>query len=298
MKKVKFYTPVITAFNVDGSIDIDGNIAVIEHLIHGGVDGIVLMGSTGEFFSMKHADKLALIDLYVKHVAKRVELIVGTACMRTDETIALSNYALESGADAVMVISPYYFSLSDASVEKFFSDVATAVCGNVYLYNFPARTGYDLTPEVTLNLLEKHENIIGYKDTVFEVGHTRKLMQTILPHYPDFEILAGFDEFLYHVATGGGAGAIGGISNLYPEICSAYAQAVNSKNQEEIYKTQQKINKLMDIYTIGTPFFPVIKKAMQLKGVPIQNVSTEPYLPPTAAQIEQIKQLMAEVEAL
>jgi len=298
MNKVKFYTPVITAFNEDETIDIEGNIAVIEHLIAGGVDGIVLLGSTGEFFSMTRKQKEELIDLYAKHVRGRIELIVGTACMRTDETIYLSNYALKSGADAVMVISPYYFALSDASIEAFFSEIALKINGDIYLYNFPARTGYDLTPQTTLNLLRKHKNIIGYKDTVFEVGHTRKLCQTVLKEFPHFKILAGFDENLYHVVTNGGAGAIGGISNLYPGICANYTKAINEKDQETIYYWQRKIDKLMDIYTIGTPFFPIIKKAMILRGIPIKDFSTAPYLPATEQQIEKIKTLMTEVEEM
>ena len=299
MKKVKFYTPAITAFNDEaGTLDIQGNKAVYDHLIAGGIDGIVVMGSTGEFFSMTTKQKTNLIDLATNHIANKAELIIGTACMRTDETIELSNYALKAGADAVMIISPYYFSLSAASIEAFYSEVAENVKGNVYLYNFPALTGYDLTPEITLNLLRKYKNIIGYKDTVFEIGHTRKLMTTILPEFPNFEILAGFDENLHHVAIGGGAGAIGGISNLYPEICAEYTKAVNSGNPTAIYRSQQKINKLMDIYSIGTPFFPIIKKAMILRGINIKDVSTAPYLPATEEQVQKVKKLMTEVELM
>ena len=296
MKKVKFYTPVITAFDEFGELDLPGNKHVFDHLIAGGVDGIVLMGSTGEFFSMTDAQKKALIDLAVTHVNNRVEIIVGTACMRVDETIELSNYALDAGADGVMIISPYYFTLSEASIFAFFDEIAQNVNGNIYLYNFPARTGYDLTPAITLELLRKHQNIVGYKDTVTDVGHTRALLTTVLPEFPDFQILAGFDENLLAVVAGGGVGAIGGISNLYPEICAQYTQAINEGDQKAIYDSQRKINKLMDIYTIGTPFFPIIKKAMILRGIPIQNVSMAPYLKATDAQVKQIVALMKEVE--
>ena len=298
MKKVKFYTPVVTAFDIAGNLDIQGNKNIFDHLIAGGVDGIVVLGSTGEFFSMTNEQKKDLIDLATNYIAGRVEVIIGTACMRVDETTQLSNYAIAAGADAVMIISPYYFTLSDASIYAFFSEVAAHVEGDIYLYNFPARTGYDLSPEVTLNLLCKHKNIVGYKDTVFDVGHTRKLMRTVLPEFPDFKVLAGFDENLNHVATGGGAGVIGGISNLYPEICSEYTKAVNSGNQQEIYRTQQKIDKLMDIYSIGTPFFPIIKKAMILRGIKIKDVCTAPYLPATEEQVAEIKKLMMEVESM
>ena len=298
MKKAKFYTPVITAFDAAGNLDIQGNKNVFDHLINGGVDGLVVMGSTGEFFSMTAQQKRDLIDLTVEYVAGRCEVIIGTACMRTDDTIALSNYALAKGADAVMIISPYYFTLSEASIFAFFDECAAGINGDIYLYNFPARTSYDLTPEITLALLRKHQNIIGYKDTVFDVGHTRRLLTVVAPEFPDFIVLAGFDENLYHVVSSGGHGAIGGISNLYPEICAEYVAAVNSGNQAEIFRTQRKIDKLMDIYSIGTPFFPIIKRAMMLRGVEITDVSTAPYLPATDEQVVAIKKLMAEVEAM
>jgi len=298
MKKVKFYTPVVTAFDEAGNLDIEGNKNIFNHLLAGGVDGVVVMGSTGEFFAMTTEQKQSLIDLAVSHIDKKAEVIIGTACMRVDETIELSNYAIDAGADAVMIVSPYYFALSDASVFAFFDEVAQNVKGDIYLYNFPARTGYDLTPEITLKLLRKHKNIIGYKDTVFEIGHTRHLMTTILPEFPDFAVLAGFDENLLQVAIGGGAGAIGGISNLYPEICTDYTKAINAGDLQAIHQSQQKINKLMDIYRIGTPFFPIIKKAMILRGIQLKDVSMAPYLPATATQVEAIKKLMAEVEAM
>jgi len=297
MNKFKFYTPAVTAFDEQGNLDHEGNVNIFNHIIEGGIDGIVVMGSTGEFFSMTDAQKKELIDLSVRHVKNRAELIIGTACMRVDDTIDLSNYAIDAGADSVMIISPYYFALTDESVFAYFDEVASKVKGDIYLYNFPARTGYNLSADVTLKLLRKHKNIIGFKDTVYEVGNTRKLMQVVLPEFPDFKVLAGFDENLYHVATGGGAGVIGGISNLYPEICAQYTKAVNTGNQEEIFKTQRKIDKLMDIYSIGTPFFPIIKKAMVMRGIKINDICTAPYLRATDEQTKKIEKLMKEVEA-
>lgn len=297
-RRAAFYAPAVTAVDADGVLDHDGNVAVWDHILGGGVDGIVLMGSTGEFFALRPQDKRALIDLAVEHVRPRGELIVGTACLRVDDTVELSRYALDAGAHAVMVVSPYYFALDEASIVAYFSEVARQVDGDVYLYNFPARTGYDLSPEVTRRLLRRHPNIVGYKDTVLEVGHTRRLLTELLPEFPDFRVLAGFDENLHHVVTSGGAGAIGGLANLYPEVCAAYARAVESGDADAIATQQRKIDVLMELYALGTPFFPLLKEGMVRRGVALPRHSTPPHLPPTPEQAEALAALMATVEAM
>ena len=298
MNKAMFLTPVITVFDKDRNLDIQGNINVWEHLIKGGIDGIVLMGSTGEFFSMSMESKKELIDLAIKHINKRVKLYIGTNCMTVEETINLSNYALAKGADAVMVIGPYYFALSPESIEYYFDKVAEEIKGNIYLYNFPARTGYDLSPDVTLNLLRKHKNIIGFKDTVTEMGHTRKLITTVKKEFPNFIVLSGFDENFAHNIMCGGRGCIGGLSNLYPELFAKWTKAVNEENLKEIGKIQKIIDKLMDLYEIGTPFIPIIKKAMILRGIEIQDYCTEPFLQATVEQTNRIKEIIKEIEFL
>ena len=298
MKKANFLTPVVTAFDENGNLDIQGNKNVWDHLIKGGVDGLVIMGSTGEFFSMTTEQKKELIKLVVEHVNKRTKVYIGTSCMTVEDTVELSNFAIETGADAVMIISPYYFALSNESVEFFYDKVAEAVKGDIYLYNFPDRTGHDLTPEVTLNLLRKHKNIVGFKDTVSEMGHTRKLMTTVLKEFPDFIVLSGFDENFVHNILCGGSGCIGGLSNLCPELFADWVKAINVKNMDEVARIQKIVDKLMDLYPIGTPFIPIMKKAMILHGVEMKEYCTKPFLPATEEQTEQIKAVMKDAGLL
>ena len=298
MKKANFLTPVVTAFDANGNLDVQANKNVWDHLIKGGVDGLVIMGSTGEFFSMTTEQKKELIKLVVEYVNKRTKVYIGTSCMTVEDTVELSNFALEVGADAVMIISPYYFALSNESVEFFYDKVAGAVKGDIYLYNFPDRTGHDLTPEVTLNLLRKHKNIVGFKDTVSEMGHTRKLMTTVLDEFPDFIILSGFDENFVHNILCGGSGCIGGLSNLCPELFADWVKAIDAKNMEEVARIQKIVDKLMDLYSIGTPFIPIMKKAMMICGVEMQDYCTKPFLQATEEQTEQIKAVMKEAGLL
>ncbi|MBM7869691.1 4-hydroxy-tetrahydrodipicolinate synthase [Clostridium pascui] len=290
--KAKFLTPVVTAFDKDGNIDHQANKNVYDHLINGGVDGIVVMGSTGEFFTMTMEQKKELIKLAVEYINERTRVYIGTSCMSTDETIELSNYAHEVGAHAVMIISPYYFSLSRESIELFYDIVAERTKANIYLYNFPDRTGYDLTPEITLSLVRKHKNIVGYKDTVTVMGHTRQLIDVMHKEFPDFEVYSGFDENFAHNILCGGAGCIGGLSNLAPEICAAWVKAINAKDFEKVAEIQKIINEMMAIYDIGTPFIPIVKKAMILRGVEMQDYCTVPFIQANEEQTAKIKSLM------
>ncbi|MBU2703412.1 4-hydroxy-tetrahydrodipicolinate synthase [Sporomusaceae bacterium BoRhaA] len=297
MKKAQFLTPVVTAFDENANLDVKGNQAIYEHLIQGGIDGIVVMGSTGEFFAMSMEQKKQLIDIAVSYINHRVKCFVGTGCMTVQETVELSNYAAKAGADAVMIISPYYFSMNPGDIEKWYGDIASQVNSDIYIYNFPDRTGHDISPEVTLRLLRQHKNIVGYKDTVEALGHTRALIELTKADFPDFVMLSGYDENLAHVLLSGGNGCIGGLSNLAPETFSAWVKAINEQDLCKIEEYQRKVNALMELYTINTPFIPVMKKAMILRGVPIQEKCIE-FSPITAEQTAKVTAIMKKANLL
>ena len=291
MKKAEYFSPVVTIFDQDGNVDASGNELVYEHLIKGGVDGIVVMGSSGEFFAMSMEQRKQLIDIAVPCINHRVKCLVGTGCMTPKETVELSNYALQAGADGVMIIGPYYFTLGAQNIEWYYDQILPQIQGNVFLYNYPGGSGYDLTPEITLRLLRKHKNLVGYKDTVDNFGHTRALINATKDEFPDFIVMSGFDESLIHTMLSGGNGCIGGLSNIAPEICSAWVKAINAGNISEIEKYQKIINSLMNFYTINEPFLPAVKTAMALRGLDISTHCLE-FNPITAEQVQQVEKIL------
>ncbi len=288
----KFMTPAVTIFDENQNIHLEGNKKVYNHLIEGGIDGIVVLGSTGEFFNLTMEEHKKLIDCAVETIKGKAKLLIGTARMRVDETIELSEYAHKRGVDGVMVISPYYFTLSNEDLERYYNEVAEGTNASIYLYNFPDRTGYDLSPEITLNLCRKHKNIVGYKDTVVEMGHTRKLIETIIPEFPEFQIYSGFDEFFLSNVISGGAGCIGGLSNLYPKKFSEWSKTVREKDYEKAFEIQKEVNKMMELYEVSNPFIPTMKKAMILNGVEIDENCTTPFSKVNEEQTERIKNIM------
>ncbi len=294
----RYITPAVTPFLENGKIDETGAAALYEFLIRGGVDGILVLGSIGEFFAISLEEKKKLISLAVRQAKGRVKVIVGTADMVYENVPALSNWSLKEGADAVIIVSPYYFKLAPEQIEAYYDRLASEIEGPVYLYNFPDRTGYTIPADVILRLALKHKNIVGCKDTISGMDHTRELIRTIKPERPDFEIYSGFDENFAHNVLAGGDGCIAGISNFAPSLCHAWVESVNTGNWQEASRISQKINRLMDIYAVGNPFIPFIKKAAALAGVPIRDTVSFPFPRVTREQEEILESILKREEII
>ena len=298
MRTPEFLTPIITALDEHGEIDDAANRAALDHVIEGGVDGVLLMGSTGEFYGLRPDQKRHLAQLAAEHVAGRTKLLVGTGMNSTEETIQLSNDVAAIGVDGVVVVSPYYFVLDPADLAHHFDQVLGAVDAPVYLYNFPARTGNDITPAMLAGLAHRHENLAGIKDTVPEMGHTRALIEHL--DRDDVAIYSGFDENFAHNVLAGGSGCIAGLSNVYPELCAAWVRAAKVSDLDAIARIQRIIDLLSELYDIAPMFVPVVKKAMQLRGVAVQDHCRGPVTPiddertgRVAALLEHVDQLIA-----
>lgn len=296
--KAKWITPAVTALDEQGHIDVEANLRIYDYLINGGIDGILIFGSIGEFFALPMEEKKEMVTRAIGHIAGRVTVYIGTNSMDFEECVEFSNFALKAGADGVMVISPYYFNLPEASIENFYDSLASRVNGPVLLYNFPDRTGYDLKPETVLNLVRRNKNIVGIKDTVGTMGHTRALIQTVKKEFPDFLIYSGFDEFFAHNILSGGDGCIAGLSNFTPETAAGFAKAVKSNDLPAISAYQHKIDELMSIYDVAGQFIPVIKKAMVLCGVDMTPICAAPLLPATDKETEKIKEILKKAEII
>lgn len=277
--KAQCMTPAITVFDAHGNIDAEGNKRVYDHLVAGGVSGIVIMGSTGEFHALSMAMQKELIDIAVGHIRGRVRLLVGTSRPLAGETVELSEYAHDKGADGVMIVGPYYFALPDESVEAYFDAVAPATRARVYLYNYPDRTGYGISARVALNLARKHRNIVGFKDTITDMNHTCELIRALKPEFPAFEIFSGFDNNFAHNLLSGGSGCIGALSNLAPEIFAAWARVCDTGDWQTVMALQKRVDTLMELYSVSSPFIPAMKKAMNLRGLAISEHCTTPILP-------------------
>lgn len=292
--KAKWITPAVTALDKNGHVDVEANKRIYDFLIGNRMDGILLFGSIGEFFAISMEEKKNLIREAVRHINHRVTVYVGTCHMEFEQCVELSNYALKEGADGVMVISPYYFSLPDSALLNFYDTLADRVGGPLLLYNFPDRTGHDLSPDLIYTLVSRHKNIVGIKDTVATMGHTRGIIQKVKKEYPDFMVYSGFDEFFGHNVLSGGDGCVAGLSNFAPDVASAYVAAARADNLKKMEQCQQQVDGLMAIYNVAPQFIPTIKKAMVLRGIEMEPVCAQPLLPATEAETEEIRRILKE----
>ena len=292
--KAKWITPAVTALDKNGHVDVESNKRIYYYLIENGMDGILLLGSIGEFFAISMEEKKNLIKEAVRHINHRVTVYVGTCHMEFEQCVELSNYALEEGADGVMVISPYYFSLPDSALLNFYDTLADRVGGPLLLYNFPDRTGHDLSPDLIYTLVSRHKNIVGIKDTVATMGHTRGIIQKVKKEYPDFMVYSGFDEFFGHNVLSGGDGCVAGLSNFAPDVASAYVAAARADDLKKMEQCQQQVDGLMAIYDVAPQFIPTIKKAMVLRGIEMEPVCAQPLLPATEEETEEIRRILKE----
>lgn len=290
--KAEYITPAVTLFQEDGKPDFDSLKKLYNHLIDGGISGILVLGSIGEFFAVSKEDKMDIIRFAVNEIKGRVKVLIGTNSMIPGETIELSNFALECGADGVVIIPPYYFTLTDDSIYDFYAEIAQEVKGDIYIYNFPDRTGYDIAPEVMLKLAREFSNIVGCKDTIPGVAHTREIIKMVKPVRPDFKVYSGFDDnFAYNVISGGD-GCIGGLSNVIPGFFKEWMDAFKENDLQKISEKQQAVNRLMDIYGVGVPFVPYIKTAMAALGIIDSDKATFPLPKATKEDVEKLLEIL------
>lgn len=267
--------PVITVFDENEKPDFEANKKVIDFLIDGGVDGILVLGSTGEFTVLDYEDKLKFARDYYEYTDGRVDLYLGSNCPSFEETVKLSNEAIKMGYNGVMVIGPYYFGTDDEKMFIYYDKLAKEVDGDIYIYNFPDRSGYSISGENYAKLVKENNNIVGLKDSVMDPLHTNRLLRATEGY--ETKVYSGFDDqFLYNLSTGG-AGCIGALSNLVPDIWSDLVKSTKEKDFDKVYKLSKLIHRLMPLYDLDSNFSHLFKRLMTVRGVDISSKSIFPY---------------------
>lgn len=296
--RAKYITPMITAFTKEGLYDFKQNNLILDHVINGGVDGVLLLGSSAEFFAFSLEEKKEIILNSFEHINGRTEVYVGTGSMNIKETLDLNKYCDSIGIRKYMIISPYYFDMSDDSLYHYYDVIASNTSSDIYLYSYPDRTGYDIPISVILKLCKRHKNIKGIKDSTGDYSRVLSLINEIKSVYPEFEIYAGMDNFFSATVLAGGNGAIGALSNIRPSIASTLVKAFEENNLQEISLQQKKLDNLSTIYSINKPFMTSIKYAMILEKVIENDYSSSPFLPVNEAQKVQIQQILNHVKTI
>ena len=236
-------TAIITPFK-NGKIDYVSFETIIEDQIKGGIDGIVVAGTTGEAATLTHEEHCECIDFVVKQVNGRVPVIAGTGSNDTAYGIELSQYACEAGADALLLVTPYYNKATPKGLIKNFLETADKTNKPIILYNVPSRTGCNITLPVYKELA-KHERIVAVKEAS---GNISAIAELIAECGDYFDVYSGNDDQIVPIMSLGGKGVISVLSNILPkethDLCKLCADGKFAEGADMQLKYLKFINSL------------------------------------------------------
>ncbi len=225
MKKTIFTgaaTALITPFDKNGKIDYDKFGKLVEDQINAGINALVVCGTTGEASTLTDEEHRDAISFVVKKTAGRVPVIAGTGSNDTEYAIGLTQHACEEGADAVLLVTPYYNKATQKGLIRMYTEIADASDRPVIIYNVPSRTGVNIEPSTYLALAD-HPNIVAIKEAN---GNISKIAETCLLVGDKLDIYSGNDDQIVPILALGGKGVISVLSNVVPEktvdICKKF----------------------------------------------------------------------------
>ena len=261
---------------------------LLRRQLEAGIRAVVLCGTTGESATLSDGEKLAIIRRARSFVRERCTIIAGTGSNDTDHAISLSRLAQEAGADALLVVTPYYNKATPEGLVVHYSAVAAAVHIPVIVYNVPSRTGLDVPVEVCRELA-RIPNIAGIKEASPDISKIARLRAECPP---DFAIWSGNDDQAAAVMALGGAGVISVVSNLFPEEVQAMALAALDGDFDTASDLQLKLLPLIRALFREVNPIPV-KAAMKRLGYDC-GICRLPLTPPSLETVEILKKLLPE----
>ena len=269
LKPQGIITPIITPMHEDESVNLQELRVQVNRQIACGVKGIFCLGTNGEVYALSTEEKLEIIKTVVEETQGRVPVYAGTGCICTRDTIELSLQAKALGVDALSVVSPYYVAVSQDDLYQCFSEIAAAVDLPIVLYNIPARTGNNIDYK-TVKKLAAFKNIVGVKDSSGNFDNTLRYIENTDSR---LSVLAGNDSLILWTLLAGGAGAIAGTANVFPEIAVKIYDLWQAGKMEEAKAEQFRLRPFRDVMAMSNPN-SVVKRAMNLLGYPVGPART------------------------
>ncbi|WP_458460024.1 4-hydroxy-tetrahydrodipicolinate synthase [Pseudobutyrivibrio sp.] len=265
---------IVTPFNEDTTVNYEKLDKLIEYQIENGTDAIVICGTTGEASTLSHEEHIDVIKHCVKTVNKRVPVIAGTGSNSTDTAIYLSKEAEAAGADALLLVTPYYNKATQGGLYVHFKDTADAVNIPCILYNVPSRTGCNILPETAVKLAHDVKNIVAIKEATGNISQIAKLIQLA---DGCIDVYSGNDDQIVPIMSLGGLGVISVLSNVAPKQTHDMCQACLDGDFKKAAKMQLEALPLIDSLFSEVNPIPV-KKALNLMGFeagPLRKPLTE-----------------------
>jgi 4-hydroxy-tetrahydrodipicolinate synthase len=259
---------IITPFTKANEVNFEKLGELIEFQIAEGTDSIIICGTTGEASTLSHEEHLECIRYTVEKVAKRVPVIAGTGSNATDTAIYLSQEAERFGADALLVVTPYYNKATQKGLIAHFTEIAKSVTIPIILYNVPGRTGCNITPQTVATLYQDVDNIVGIKEASGNIAQVAEIMQLT---EGKIDLYSGCDEMVVPVLSLGGLGVISVLSNIAPRETHTMAMRFLEGDAKGSLDLQLKLLPLINALFCEVNPIPV-KKAANLMGFQVGHL--------------------------
>ncbi|MCL5678111.1 MAG: 4-hydroxy-tetrahydrodipicolinate synthase [Candidatus Thermoplasmatota archaeon] len=279
--------PLVTPFRINNSIDFDCVSKLVDWQIRNGTHCISVAGTTGEPTSLSLEEREHLFEQTAEFINGRVPFIAGTGTNNLTDTMRLTKRAERIGADAALVIVPYYVKPSQEALLKYFSRIARSVSFPLIIYNIPGRTATDILPETVYRLNVSNSNIIGIKQSSRDMDAATSILSKC---GPDFLLYSGIESLCYPMLAIGGAGHFSATANILPrEVAAMYDFAVSGKWKEamELHFRLFPINEAIFWETNPVP----LKAAMEMLGL-ANNILRPPLLKLPAQKRSKLRKLL------
>ena len=289
--------PMITPLLDTNTLDVAGIHHLIEYLIKGGVNGIFILGTTGEAQHLSLNIKKEFIRKAAACIDGRIPLLVGITDTSFCESLKIAQEAAENHATALVAAPPYYFALGQPELIEYYEALADRSPLPLYLYNMPLHTKTMLELD-TVTILAQHKNIIGLKDSSANGVYFCKLLH-LFKDRPDFGLYVGPEEMMASMVLMGAHGGISGGANVYPGIFVELYQSATSKDINKTLELQNRMitvsRELYGIGRFGSGYIKSIKTALSLKGI-CSDVLAQPFNRFLEPEKEKVKKAIEKLD--
>lgn len=268
------YPPVATPFH-NGHVDFDTYARLLEFQIQNGTHGIVVNGTSSEPSTLTVDERNQLVKCAIDVVGRRIPVVAATGSQSHAETVALTEFAARAGADALLVVTPYYIRPPQRGLVEFYADIGARSDLPLLIYHIPGRAAVSVELDTLKRITERVPNFVGIKHAVNDIGFVSKMIDAL---GPEFRIFVGLEEFTYPMMALGAQGTMNAVANIVPAKIAALANETRKGNMHEARKLHFELFNLNQAVFYDTNPIPM-KYMMKRLGILQRNEHRLPMMP-------------------
>lgn len=288
--------PIVTPLLNSDSLDVAGLHRLLEHVVSGGVSGVFVLGTTGEFASLSYRLRYELAEQACRYISGRVPVLVGITDTSFAESVRLANCAADMGAAAVVAAPPFYYATAQQELFEYYDKLARRVPLPLFLYNMPVHTKVVLEPS-TIQRIGDNRNVVGLKDSSGNAVYFSSV-QYAMRERPDFSMFMGPEEITAEVVMAGASGGVNGGANMFPDLYVKMYNAAAAGDVARVRELQRCImlisSRIYSVGKFGSSYLKGLKSALSLLGI-CDDFLAEPFNRFYPAERERIATALNEI---